>query len=144
MQNSKHPEDAQRCSFISLQITSNVNLYLSECERHSDETLASALTYIFINRSKQRGSRTGLGCDLLKLERTDHDWQPWRLHGEALLPVRVTWEQRGRNRSWYWSQRSYWFPLLRALPFSLQLSLTMRRGDICILRIPNTFLMRSL
>lgn len=38
--------------------------------------------------------------DLLRLERTDHDWQPpWRLHGEALLPVRMTWEQRGRDRS---------------------------------------------
>lgn len=33
--------------------------------------------------------------------------------------------------------------LAYALPFSLQLSLTMRRGDICILRIPNMFLMRS-
>lgn len=111
MQNStlKHPEDAQRRSFISPQITLYVNLSPSPPPANAsvtDETLALALTYIFMNRSKQRGSRTGLGWDLLKLGRTDHDWQPWRLHGEALLPVRLTWEQRGRDRLRYWSQRT--------------------------------------
>lgn len=84
---ANHP----RCKFISRRMRASPGT----------ATLALALTYYtFMNRSEQRGSRTGLRWDLLRLERTDHDWQPpWRFHGEALLPVRMTWEQRGRDRS---------------------------------------------
>lgn len=96
----RHPKDTLKTELLYLSANHAQREFIPRWIRVSPTILALGAhsRYIFINRFKQLGSGTGLGWDLLKLERTDHDWQPWRLHGEALLPVRMTWEQRGRDR----------------------------------------------
>lgn len=145
MQNStlKHPKDAQRRFFISL--ANHVRrefIYPSECESHRQDTRIGTHVYLHKTFQTQQGSRTGPGWDLLKLERTDHDWQPWRLHGEALLPVRQTWEQRGRSYAVLVSAQLL-VPSLARSPLFHATFFDNETGKH-ILRIPNMFLMISL